>query len=279
MIAAIRYLLVFTSLFLTFSAFAGSTAFDFELSKERCSKPTAEEPAVYSSDFHWSFTPKEMALKFTEIYESGKRLPERVYYDAQEKAFVFPNKTYKGELKIIRVTPEFLKSVTRHVETALEKGYAEQVFFPDMGHSHLYIPQGIWDAEFSDVPMDQKDKLYEKMFAEPTLLTLYHTAEQLGTTDENKQILPDEHLKFRHLNRNPVGDNLGNGIVRMPTLLEDPANTVRELPGFKRWSGGYNISASKDGCFAYSHKGKVMYFDLSLEDLKSAPGGSDYGSY
>lgn len=268
---------ILTSFFATSFANNDDSAFNLEKSKQRCAQTNSEDLPLYSSEFQWWYSRKEMAKKFDEVYQSGKRLPKRAFYNHKDEEFYVPRKSISGNTELVRLSAGFIQAVTRHIETALDKGYAEFIFFPDMGHSHLYIPQTVWDEQFSPTPpVAEFHKLYEQMLNEPTMLALYHTAEQLSMYDEDGVLYDDEYLKHRYYNRNPVGDNLGHGIVKMPTALDKTGNAVSNLPGFKSWSAGYSISASKNGCFSYENKGKVYYFDISLKDLELPPGSSGY---
>lgn len=245
---------------------------------QRCLPAKAEEKFVYTNDFSWGMSMDDMKTKFQEIYHSGKRLKARAYYDTENNYFVLP----KGELsetKKVRLTPRFLKSLKLHVENALKANYADYVFFPDMGHSHLLLPQAFYDREVKDRPTKDQHLTYEAMFASPEVKILYHTAEQLKVLNEDNRLLGDKYLQWRYFTRNLVGDNKGEGKMQIYKALDTPANTAGEshAHGDKWWGGGFSISSSSDGCFAYEKDGKTLYFDISLEDLpwdssRSQPG-------
>jgi len=239
---------------------------------QRCAKPTPAEKFVYSDDFKRSYGLDEMAAAFKDTYESGARLKGRAYYDESAKSFILPHRA--GPVKIDQI---FIKSVTRHVEIALERRYADFIFFPDMGHSHLHIPTKDYDRLKSVKPFNL---MYEKMFAYRPLQMLYHTAEKLAVRagdNFNGEFPQDPIQLWRYFSRNPVGDNNGGENVKIFFNLAEPQkyNTVKDIPGHKEYSSGFDISASKDGCFPYQHNGQTYYFDLSLEPLPCRNCGMD----
>lgn len=231
---------------------------------ERCKRPAQNEPFVYSDDFKTWYTLEDMGKAFEETYQSGRRLKGRAFYDENLKSMVLTHHT--GPVKI---NSDFIKSVTRQVEISLERRYADFLFFPDMGHSHLHLPTEDYDRMKSVSPINV---MYEKFFAYPKLKMLYHTAEKLQVKpgERGQGGFPqDPILLWRYFSRNPVGDNNGGENVFVLFNLDQPNkyNTVKDVPGHSEYSSGFDISASKDGCFPYKHQGKTMYFDISLESL------------
>jgi hypothetical protein len=237
-----------------------------------CRKPEPGEPILYMSDFKWGQSLPEMGEKFKTIYASGKRLKGRAYFDEILRSYVFEMESGK-----VRIGSDFIRNITRHAEISLERRYADFIFFPDMGHSHLYIPLKDWPA-LEEIPMKDRHLLYEKMLSLPSLQVLYHTAEQLSVREggKNDGLFPqDKILLWRYFSRNPVGDNLtGENVAPRFAFDNENYNTVGELPGHRGWSAGFIISASKDGCFSYrAPDGTTYRFDLSLEDLPYSPVG------
>jgi hypothetical protein len=171
-----------------------------------------------------------------------------------------------------------VENVTLHIEQALELGYADHVFFPDMGHSHYFIPEAHWDTEYAGTPVDQTADMTSRLLDDPQLLVLYHTAEQLQMLDENKELLPDPWIQFRHQSRNVVGDNDWQRRIELIQNPDSPANTAREYEGHFYYGAGFSISASKDGCFPYTQNGERKWYDLSLSDLpyRTDDGGGNY---
>ncbi len=231
----------------------------------RCTAPASDEPIVYGSDFKWDYSPEEMAARFPEIYESGKRLSQRARFDAETGTFILPSEdSWGGPVTLPR---RFVENVTLHIQQALEHSYAEHVFFPDMGHNHFFIPETHWDAEYAGTPVDQTSPMYSRLLDDPKLLVFYHTAEQLQTLDEDGELLPDEWIQWRHQTRNVVGDNNWEGHIELLQNPESPANTAHDYPGHRYYGAGFNLSASKDGCFPFRDQGELKWYDLSLDDL------------
>ena len=239
--------------------------FDWAAITSRCGAPAADEAHLRATDFRWWYTRDEMLTRFDEVYGSGVRLFERARHEPETGVFVMPHvPSWGGRVELSR---RLIVSVSRHLTAALAERYAEVVMFPDMGHSHFFIPQAHWDATYAGTPVPQFSAMYTRLLDDPELRVLYHTAEQLQTHDEAGELLPDELLQWRYHNRNPVGDNRGLGQLAMPRNLDSAHNTVNALPDHKYFSAGFSVSASAAGCFPYLHGDEVRYFDLSLSDL------------
>lgn len=235
----------------------------------RCGAPAEDEVNVYVTDFEWGYTPDTMATRYEEIYSSGKRLAERAYYDDEREAFMLPSTpTWGGD---VQLPLRLVENVRLHIERGLQEGVVDFVFFPDMGHAHLFIKQDAWDATYADYPIAESNRRREVMFDDPELKVLYHTAEQLEMLDENNAVIDDEHARHRHATRNLVGANDYSGDFEFLTEPESAANTGRDLDGYKYYSAGFNVSASKDGCFPFEVNGQLQWFDLSLSDLPYPP--------
>lgn len=242
----------------------------------RCTPPTEDEPIVYANDFSWGYTLEEMAAKNDEIYESGKRLTDRAWYDTDTGEFILPfTESWGGDLTLSR---RLIANVRLHIERALELEYASHVIFPDMGHSHFFIPQAHYDAIYAGFPVADNSRMYELLLDDPQLLVLYHTAEQLQMLDEDDVMLNDRVIQWRFFTRNIVGDNNYEGRLDVLHDHGEKVNTTRDLAGHRYHGAGFNISASKDGCFPYVVDDQVYWFDLSMEDLpyQSTGGGDDW---
>lgn len=240
-------------------------AIDWEQVAKRCGVPAEDEAIVYADDFEWGVSLEEMGQRFDEMYASGKRLTGRAYYEEDSGEFIFPlSETWGGRATLSR---RLVENVRMHIEKALTRGYADYVFFPDMGHSHFFIPQDIYDEIYAPYPVPHRGAMYSALFEEPELKVLYHTAEQLQMLDEDDALLPDRQVQWRFFTRNVVGDNDWAGRI---DLLHEPttkANTGRDLEGHYYFGAGFNVTATAGGCFPYVHDGQVFFFDLSMEDL------------
>lgn len=251
------------------SRFFGRPAkMDWKEVQRRCTPQTDNEPLLYSDDFKWYFTLPEMAAKYEEIYTSGKRLWRRAYFDPASGDFILPYDDIRGGNVVL--SRRAILSIRRHIETALSKGYAQFIFFPDMGHSHFYISEQVWKEKYDHIPMSKQSLIYEGLLSDPNLKVLYHTAEQLKTLDDNKRPLNDQQIQWRYYTRNIVGDNEALGALEIHNAIPSGswANTMGQYPGHFLWSAGFNISASQDGCFPFVVNGQTYYFDISLYDLQ-----------
>ncbi len=238
---------------------------DWDVVAKRCGPPAEDEPIVYADDFHWGYPVEEMGQRFDEMYVSGKRLEDHAYHDEATGEFHLPiTKSWGGHVVL---STRLVENVRMHIEKALTRGYAEFVFFPDMGHSHFFIPTVHWESVYGEYTIPERGKMLSALFDDPELKVLYHLAEQLSMLDEEKNILPDRHVQWRFFTRNPVGDNDWGGRL---DLLHEPtskANTARDLEGHYYYGAGFNITATADGCFPYVHNGLIHYFDISMKDL------------
>jgi len=242
---------------------------DWDAIAERCQPPEENEPVVYSTDFKWGYSSEEMGARFDEMYASGKRLKDRAYYDAAQERFVMPlTEAWGGQTF---ASKRLVENIRLHIETALASGYADYPFFPDMGHTHLFISQEHWDSTYKDCEVSEFGERFTLLFDDPKVKLLYHTAEQLQVLDDDGNLLDDKHLRWRFSTRNLVGDNDGAGITNLLHEPDSKANTSRTLEGHQYFGSGFNITATKDGCFPYVHNGKVYHFDISMTDLSRDP--------
>lgn len=239
-----------------------------QLAENRCLAPSSQEKILSMQDFSWNLSAKENLDRQAKIYQGGKRLPYRAYFDKDKGSFVIPF-NLSGDSSLVKITDDFITSVQNHIEDGLKNKYSEAITFSDMGHSHLYLPQSHWGKEYKAFVLDNSvSAIYEKMLADPKLQVLYHTAEQLQLKVDGR-LVDDKWLKWRYHSRNVMG---GMGSQhRLKVMLnarEDKHyNTVRKIDGFHRWSSGFNISASEEGCFSFTVNGEKRYFDISLMSM------------
>ncbi len=251
---------------------------DWAAIAQRCGPPREDEPVVYADDFKWGYGHEEMGARFEEMYASGKRLEGRAYYEEASGRFVMPLTEAWGRQTY--ASKRLVENVRLHIEKALARGYVDYPFFPDMGHSHLFIPQEHWDAVYQGYAVSEYGKRYDLLFDDPKLKLLYHTAEQLQVLDDDGNLLDDRHLRWRFFTRNMVGDNDWAGRIDLLHETESSANTSRYLEGHQYFGSGFNITATTDGCFPYVHDGWLYYFDISMTELPRDPdspsNNSDY---
>lgn len=258
-------------------SFDGDTDAVWAQIAERCAPPTEDEEIVYSNDFEWGYTLEQMGEKYDEMYASGKRLDQRAYFDADAGTFKLPlTDSWGGDFEM---PSRLIENVTLHIEHALERGYVNYVFFPDMGHSHVFIPQDAWDSHYSQFEVSEGSQRYAQMLDDPDIKFLYHTAEQLELLDENDEPLLDRQTQWRYQTRNLVGDNNWERRLDFLVEYESNANTAHDLEGHKYWGAGFNITANKNGCFPFEHNGEVFWYDLGMSDLPYDMSRSDGGDW
>lgn len=251
-------------------AFAFVALFASEASlvnEKNCVRSSAAENILRSSEFNWGMSLQDIKDKQIEVYEKGFRLRERAYIENGQ--VYLPFTPYGGKEEKVKLSERFLKSVIGHVENGLKRNYVDAIIFPDMGHSHLFVDKKFYNEKVSPLPVKEKHKAYELMLNHPETRFLYHTAEQLEMKNEDGTLKDDRHLQWRFFTRNLVGHNKALGKIELLHQEDHKYNTARDYEeGFRYWGAGFNISASKNGCFAYKHNGKTYFFDLSLKDLE-----------
>lgn len=248
--------------FIIFSAYAGSF-----VNVENCKRGNAQEEILRSSEFSWGMTLEDILAKEKDVYQRGLRLRERAYYENGE--VYLPLTTFDGVEQKVKLSERFIKSVIGHVEGGLKRRYVDAIIFPDMGHSHLFLEKKYYEEVLSSIPVKENHKRYELMLNHPETKFLYHTAEQLEMLDEDKKLLPNRHIQWRFFTRNLVGSNKNLGKLELLHNEGHSHNTARDYDeNYRYWGAGFNLSANKNGCFAYTHKGQTFYFDLSLKDLE-----------
>ncbi len=260
---------------MTSELYAKPQFLDLEESKLRCLENHLESKEIYMNDFHWELTLLEMEDLFLSVYETGRRLPLHSHFDVETGEFLLFKVTSQGT-KTLNMSPDFIANVASQIEVALEKGFADYVFFPDMGHAHLYFPANHWQAEYNQFNFSSANqhKLYAKMLSDTKMRPLYHLAEQLQLVDKKtNQVLEDDILNFKYWHRNFVGFN--DGSENYDIYIAPPTqnfNTVTSIDEHQSWSAGFSVHANSKGCFAYKDKeGVKRYFDISLEDVKYDP--------
>lgn len=258
---------------MTLLAFVSSQAQALEIRKETCQVPEASEPVVYNSDFSWGMGRDQIIEKEKEIYESGKRLKARAHLN-QEGQLVVSVGAFSGD-SYAQIPDLFIQSIKAHLENALKRKYVDAIIFPDMGHSHYFIPQDFFDREIAPLPTGQRARGYELMMNHAGLKILYHTAEQLTVHDEEKKLLDDRVLQWRFYTRNLVGDNQQLGKMELLHNEGHSHNTAHEYEeGYRYWGAGFYVSVSKDGCFPFLRDGEIQYFDINFQGLASGSSSS-----
>lgn len=213
-----------------------------------CSRQQASDSTV-DKGTSVVYTLDEAEAQYNEIYNSGKRIINRVYFDQKSQSYVLDQKE-----KTLPIPHRFIESLTRQMETALERGYADFLFYSDMGHAHLYMP-------------DSGDTTTENLahhLEQAELTFLYHTAELFVLRENFKgELTRDPWLQWRYYSRNFVAQNDVSDNLTVLFAKDASYNTVRDLQDHTSVSTVY-MSASRNGCFPLQYKGETIYFDLTL---------------
>lgn len=256
----IKFMSALALVTLSFSSFASVRV-------ETCQRPEGETH-VMQNDFHWNMELSEIIAKESEIRASGARLKGRAFVDEKGQVVMPLNIFSRGEV-LVSLPENFISSVTKHVEKAFDRGYINALIFPDMGHSHLYIDKKFYDQELSKLGAARFDELYQKVFEHKETKILYHTAEQLRLTGDDKLPRSERKIQWRFYTRNLLGDLHNTGALDLLHEESSSHNTAHNYKpeDYRYWGAGFNISTSKDGCFSYRVGEQTFYFDLSFEDL------------
>src|SRR3989344_2187755 len=116
--------------------------------EENCAKEAAGGPFLYSDDFQWDQTREELEARYQRLYTDAKRLKGRAFFDVSQKQFVL-EMNEGGSPALVPVALRFLRGVQTHIEEALRLKYVDAIIFSDMGHSHFFMPDDVYQARFS----------------------------------------------------------------------------------------------------------------------------------
>lgn len=237
------------------------------IKRENCVRENQGEEIVRSSLYEWGMSLSQIKEKEKELYERGLRLKERAFTENGQAYLPFT--PYGGEEQKVKLSDRFIKSVIKHVEEGLKRGYIDSLIFPDMGHSHLFVDREFYENKVKSIPVKETHRKYELMLNHPETRFLYHTAEQLSMVNEDRSLKDDRKLQWRFFTRNLVGGNKALGKIELLHNEEHQHNTARDYDeGYRYWGAGYYIHGTKKGCFSYQREGKTFYFDLSLKSLE-----------
>ena len=213
---------------------------------------------IYQEDYTWDYTFEEVGKLYQEIYESGKQLPNPVYYNSYTSNFIMPiNDSHE-----LPVSWDFIYAVICHVEQALENKMADFIFLPDMGHGHFFLPENhhlFLNNNLSD------ENVFSAILNSKEVKILYHTAEMFlffGTEKDFLKLSP--HEQFRNKTRNLLGSFhiCDTMISYIPYPFGSPVvNSIGS--DYRRISQDIDISANRNGAFPFTFKGKFYFFDIS----------------
>ncbi len=250
------------------------TYFDLEVAKKRCTPKHSESEELLLNEFeHGQYTFPKMSDHFEKVYASGKRIGLHVNYDPErDQFFLYYAGQYRSEEpQPVPITPNFIASITRHIEMAHEMGFASFVFFSDMGHSHFFFTEDQW-RELEEV-QNNFPKLYKRIFANSETRILYHLSEKLDFFDGSGSYIQKTDLVIKYWNRNFFTKNDPSDFYEIQVQQKAGYhNTVSSINGYNQ-GYGFSISASRNGCFPYRDRnGNLRYFDISIYELRREHG-------
>ena len=246
-----------------------------ELAKSRCAQfKTNKINYITAQDHKWGLSFTDLFNLSRKLYRSKKQLFDKVYYDPRRQSFILPVREDQNLIQNVKLPESFIYNLILHIETALEKNYADEINFSDMGHSHFLIPKSGYKKNTEGV---SRASHYENILKSKETLFVYHTAEQLDMKVKKRNglfTLPkDKYLRHRYLTRNLIAYNDGSRKLDCVQVnnLETEYNTFRnngQHPKYSNyeWHGaGYFMHANHQGCFPFKKEGAFYYFDISLE--------------
>ncbi len=230
----------------------------FSFNEEACKN--TEGPFLHSSDYDFNEFKDETKItyyasrevlkrRYEKLINGPKRLRRRMSYDG--KNFYIPST--EGSIKI---TKDFLNKLAHQVEMAIEIKSAELIYYPDMGHAHLYMPEG---NELMSL---------EEALSSPDLVTLFHTAEQLMMKDGRMPRDSKDYRQLRYRTRNLIGHFDDTGALEMVYAFGNKAfNTIHDIPTVLKHKRKYStlyFSAHPHGCLTFNLGDKKMGLDISF---------------
>ena len=219
--------------------------------------------ASIADENSWYYSRAEVDKLYETHYNSEDRLDNYIHGGEDGK--------YIAELqydKRVLVPPGFIQHILFHLWSAIENGWVNYIFWPDLNHGHLFVPTELWETKYlveGDHSVETFHARFQRLLVEDTdkLGILYHAAEHFGHYDPaNKEAIRT---------RNVVGWFDGRPIeLTYPDPEEDKpahieANTAGDPEGYdRRWF--ISVSASKNGFFAIYPNGKEIRLDISLDE-------------
>jgi hypothetical protein len=208
-----------------------------------CEKPTSEESFSQTNEWTVYESISSLRLDSQTLYESHRRLEKRAYWNGEQYQFS------KSELFLPQ---EIIQAISSHITQALALSYAEGIFYPDMGHVHVLVPETV-NGELKD------------LFFRKDLLFLYHTAELLKMKESfqlGSPLVDDPWLQWRYFARNFVGTLDNTQPITLMQSKDHYYNTVRSIEGYREIRT-LHMSASNSGCFMFNRRGATEYFDIA----------------
>ncbi|MDP2907092.1 MAG: hypothetical protein Q8O03_04075 [Nanoarchaeota archaeon] len=216
------------------------------------------KPRWEYSTHGWYFTREETKQIYEKEYEEGTRLENCIRIEnGKYVAYRYGEK--------FEVPEKFVKGTLRQLEETLEKGYAEYIFRLDAFHSHLFVPDDVFE-KYKD--LKNGAEVAEAYTKDEQLGALYHNTEHLAIEDpKTGEIDPvAEELRSK---RSVLGWYDGRPLeithpkeTDIPQIIE--ANSASIPDGYHN-IGSLTFKATKNGEFAIKHNGKEIRIDISFD--------------
>ncbi len=218
----------------------------------------SEESRWEYSTHGWYFTREETKQIYEKEYEEGTRLENHIKIKNGKYLASCYGETFE-------VPGKFVKSTLKQLEETLEKGYAEYIFRLDAFHSHLFVPDKIFDKY---VNLKNGAEVSEAYTKDEQLGALYHNTEHL-TAEDPKTGEIDPVAKELLSKRSILGWYDGRPLELTHPKETDPpkiieANTASVPDGYHS-IGALTFKATKNGEFSIKHNGEEIRVDLSFD--------------
>jgi len=233
--------------------------------KQFCQVPLSTEN-FYSRQYGLPITALEqLQEKFQQSYSQAGRLKGRAFWDEKKNSFYF---TLSNNTRVA-IPTLFLNNLQSHINIALKRGYADYIYYKDMGHAHLLLPTKIINKLKEN--KTSNEKILTKALSSPELKFLYHTGELIqfkeGSLISGK-LLDDDWMRWRYFSRNIIADNKTGQDLQIHYAKGKPYNTVRALEGYQQVSKIY-FTGNEKGCFTFKQQGELRRFDATLQTPSS----------
>ena len=205
----------------------------------------------------WFYTLEEIKHQYEIEYEEGKRLANSIV--KKDGFFVA---SCNGDA--IKIPTSFVNRTLHLIQSLLEQKLARFIFRLDAFHAHLFVPEHIFDREYSSLATREMIRLFAN---EDSLGLLFHTAEHLALRNPKNNGPVDPEAKSLIEKRNVIGwyDTRPLEVIslnRNPSTAERRSLTATIPPGY-RGVGTITFKATKNGEFSIFQDGKEIRIDIS----------------
>jgi len=217
-----------------------------------------EKPRWEYSTHGWYFTREETKQIYEKEYEEGTRLENCIIIeDGKYMAYRYGEK--------FEVPEKFVKSTLKQLEQMLENGYAEYIFRLDAFHSHLFVPDDVFE-KYKDIKTGAE--LIKEYTKDDQLGALYHNTEHLTAKDPKTGEIDLKAVDL--LSKRSVLGWYDGRPLEITHPKEDDLPAIREansasIPDGYHTIGSLTFKATKNGEFSIKHDGKEIRVDISFD--------------